>query len=1327
MRKSKLENKSLLFLIIVISLFLVPLFALNSIRVTNTKSNKNEIITINQLSPLFSNNNKNYNEYLNTRLTGTGSILDVQLKEFLLNTSSLDESNISDLKVIVLFEAITSKKERVGIIKSIFEEYDILANYDIIPGLYLRINPNQLLNKLDLIEESTSITRIYKSQIYKSPYISGENLEINALNENFYSNWWLSSIEADNLTYDGTGVKVAVIDTGVYDHPSLNIIENRNFVVNESSNDYEDDVGHGTHVAGIIAGDGSGSSGEYRGVAPGALIINARAGNESGLEEGDIIEAIDWSSRPTADGGAGADIISMSFGGGDASISDSITQAISYAKNIYGVMFVASAGNSGPKYFTGSTPATGVDVIAVGATDKDDELASFSSRGPTFGYIGYPDVVAPGVNIISAEAPRSSISKEKRYKGDFFDFSGDADYIPLSGTSMACPVVSGALAILIDAFPDITPETARIALLEGARKLSNENDGDIVKSGAGMINISASLDYLNNLPVDYNDIAKIYPDEMPIKPFDLLNFPGDHQKFNLTVLSGNSNSFTIEIPSDIQGISLSIDKSILTFSDSGIDFIELDVQVRKDAIPGARRFQLNLTKDGQIYAFVNFILEIRLPEYNILMESYHGLNDWFPELSFYQMGFYEAISDLTSWNLTVDYLMEYWTPDYDKNYNNSILTEERLAQYDLVVLQNPILPYSPLEIANLRNYFENGGNILFLGTRYQDLIVENVNHLFLKLGINVEINEENIMDEEWLGVGASLDSQSVSNFENPLIFQNVSKFKWWLGNSFSVSDDAESIATINNKTVVAMYNGTSQGKGRFLGFGDLNWLFDEYESSEYSHDHSNLLKNIVDYFMPKEEVSINVGLKNERISNSRLDFSLYLKNQTTESPITNSDYESLTLIIENESYSEEILLNMTHANSGIYFNGSYVIPNPSHVPYSLKVNLTINSKTYNKTTKILVYNKNQVPKIHNLIVDSTEISRATDNSTNITAELDKPSYGDINAYLSIYSYSFFNSKKSINKTISLSHGAANFYTETFNPNPLDPSGHGIFYIIPENLNYVNPTSPRYVFQIKNNPPEIEESLSYFNYGGNSDIAFEDTENDDGSSVYPTSQGVRFNFRVNVRDSVIYEEASGTMRVFVNLLVVLVTEDSFIVVIPPKTYAFSELTYYAPSNIFIGNFTIPDTMSYSSISGTKSIATAASYNDATKEGYLGILVITVYDSEGSSEDFVIILSISGGMVDVNIIITIIFAVIGLIALSSISLYYIRRRKRRGTVQQTYDAYSIQPYYEEQNYDYVTPSEGDQFDYAFFCPFCGKGIKSLKKFCPHCGESMENFTT
>ncbi|MFW9876338.1 MAG: S8 family serine peptidase [Candidatus Thorarchaeota archaeon] len=1095
MRKSR--DKVFFLMIIFISVvFLLPLsFGLSATDNYNAIPNQVDTINPDFLNPYISDSIHSTDTISGSTLVDDESIFDNNLRHFLTNLSLYSQNDMKDLKIIVLFEEDVSAVLREEIIKSAFNDYTIITHYDIISGTYLKLDPIELLSNEKNLEKIKDIKRIYKSELFESPYIIDNTIQLNALNVENYPNWWLSAIGAEGLSYDGSGVKVAVIDTGIYEHPALSIVANQNFVSDENSLNYDDDVGHGTHVAGIIGGDGTGSDGKYRGVATGVSLINARAGNNSGLEEGDIINAIEWSSKPIGLGGAGADIVSMSFGGGYPYISDLITQAITNAQNTYGVIFVASAGNEGPDYFTGSTPASGIDVISVGATDQNDSLASFSSWGPTFAYIGYPDVVAPGVNIISTEAKDSTISKEERYIGNYFDFSGEADYIPLSGTSMSAPMVSGALAILKDAFPNLTPETARIALLQGARKLPNESDGENLKSGAGLINVSASLNYLKNISPDYNNTAKIYPDNLPVKPYDLLRFPGDQQKFNLTVISGKDNTFNLEVPSNVQGISLTVDKSTIIFTGSGISFIELEILINNDANPGIREIQINLTVGTQIYDVVNIYLDIRLPEYSILMESYHGLNDWFPEFSFNQIGFYEAISDISGMNISVNYDMEYWTPDYDKDTDNSILTAERLAQYDLVVLQAPILPYSLYEISNLKNYFDNGGNILFLGTRYQDIVIENTNNLFSTLGVDIQINEENIMDDNWYGIGVSVSSQSVHDFSNSIIFNDVNKFFWLYGSSFTATNNGESIATLDGKTVAAMYNGTSYGKGRFLAFGDLYWIFDEYESSSYSQDHTNLLKNILDFLLSESDISININVGFEYSSNPQIDFTLYLKNQTSESPITNADSYPLEVKIENESFTQLIYLNITHSTSGIYFNNTYNLPAPSYNPYSIIVNLTIGSITYSKSTKILYYDYSKVPNINSLSASDPNITRANNESNILNAELDKSTYGNIDGFLSIYSYSFFNSKKSVDKKLTFNHISSNTYRNIFNPETSDPSGYAVFYIMPSNENYTNPNSPRFSFQIYNNPPEILESSSSFNYDGKPYIIFDDVETD----------------------------------------------------------------------------------------------------------------------------------------------------------------------------------------------------------------------------------------
>ncbi|MHA2121771.1 MAG: hypothetical protein ACW990_11255, partial [Promethearchaeota archaeon] len=668
------------------------------------------------------------------------------------------------------------------------------------------------------------------------------------------------------------------------------------------------------------------------------------------------------------------------------------------------------------------------------------------------------------------------------------------------------------------------------------------------------------------------------------------------------------------------------------------------------------------------------------------------------------------------------YDMEYWTPDYNKNTDNSILTTERLAKYDIIVLQSPVLPYSPVEMDNLEFYFENGGSVLFLGTRFQGMVVENINDLFSKLELNIQLNEENIVEDNWLGLGTSVSSQSVTDLSNPILFQDVSRFLWEYGNTFTTSGNAESIASLGNKTIAAVYNGTSQGKGRVLAFGDLHWMYEEYKSSSYTLDHFNLLQNSLDYLLPDEDLSINIDLGSERTSSSLINLTVYLKNQTRKAPITSLDYSALDIVIENGAYSETIVANTTYSNYGIYFNNSINLPSTNYIPYSVTVNLTVGAKVYTQSNKIQYFDNSKVPSINSLSVNTPSITRAVGQSINLNAELDSPTYDNFEGYMTIYSSSFLNSKQSVNKTVTFSHVVSNDYRNTFDPAISDPSGYGLFYILPTNENYTNPYSPRTSFQIKNNPPEIVETTSSFSFDGNIDIIFDETETDDGILLYSVSQGSVFDFDIDVRETVNYEDDNSDVRVFVNIFMVSVNEDSFIIFIFPSTIIVDEILHDPLSDRHEGSFTVPDSMLYSSIAGIKTVPTAANFDVSTNEGYLSVLLITIYDSEGESEDFIILLMISGRPPGISFLMVVILIIVGIAALVGLSIYLVKKKQKSGLIsrQLNYQDYSYQPLYERDE-DYLTP-EPLILEGSMYCPFCGGFIAQQKKFCPHCGKSL-----
>lgn len=250
--------------------------------------------------------------------------------------------------------------------------------------------------------------------------------------------WGVDKIGAPevwNMGYMGANVKVAILDTGIdTEHPDLKVAGGVTFV--RGTKTYNDDNGHGTHVAGIIAALNNTIG--VVGVAPEASLYAVKVLNRRGSGYvSDVIAGIEWSIDN------GMQIISMSFG----STSDSTSLHNECDKaNATGIVLVAAAGNNGPGEETITYPAKYSSVIAVGATNQSDEVASWSSRGSEL------ELTAPGVNIYST------------YKG--------GTYETLSGTSMACPHVTGTIALILSKNPGLSPNEIRDILHESAVKLS---------------------------------------------------------------------------------------------------------------------------------------------------------------------------------------------------------------------------------------------------------------------------------------------------------------------------------------------------------------------------------------------------------------------------------------------------------------------------------------------------------------------------------------------------------------------------------------------------------------------------------------------------------------------------------------------------------------------------------------------------------------------------------------------------------------------------------------------------------------------------------------
>ena len=343
------------------------------------------------------------------------------------------------------------------------------------------------------------------------------------------------------LGFDGSGVGVAVIDSGITPKDDLMTAGGSasRIVYSESFTgvpDATDGYGHGTHVAGIVGGNGTDSSGigftrTFKGVAPNVNLINLRVLDQNGAgQEANVIAAIDRAIQLQST--YNIRIINLSLGHPiyESYTLDPLCQEVEAAWKA-GIVVVVAAGNYGRDnsrgtrgYGTIASPGNDPYVITVGATKTngtpsrlDDSIASYSSKGPTsIDHIVKPDLVAPGNNVVSLLAsPNCTLMAafpKTQVNVNFYETWGTysnvaPNYFRLSGTRMATPVVSGAAALLLQQQPFLTPDQVKARLMKTAGKILPKyssgtdaislttftSEGDIFTHGAGYLDIQAAL------------------------------------------------------------------------------------------------------------------------------------------------------------------------------------------------------------------------------------------------------------------------------------------------------------------------------------------------------------------------------------------------------------------------------------------------------------------------------------------------------------------------------------------------------------------------------------------------------------------------------------------------------------------------------------------------------------------------------------------------------------------------------------------------------------------------------------------------------------------
>lgn len=336
------------------------------------------------------------------------------------------------------------------------------------------------------------VVEIPRKYIYNLKNIKGiksvhENTHITAQMKNARKVVKWEAAQSQNLT--GKGIGVAILDTGIapvndFIQPKNRLIAFKDFANNKL--EPYDDNGHGTHVAGIACGNGTNSNGLYCGIAYESNLIGVKILDKEGKgNTSKVLAGIQWivDNKDKYN----IRIANLSIGSPGSNSLDPLVKAVNAAWD-YGIIMTIAAGNNGPKNSSITSPGISKKAITVGSSDDSESVTiwgssqkNFSGRGPTLECVIKPDIVAPGANIVSCLSPIAYIDSSNTEGVKIVD----KNYLQLSGTSMSTPIVTGAIALLLQKYPSLTPNDVKYMLKYSTTDLGYPKN----QQGWGLIDI----------------------------------------------------------------------------------------------------------------------------------------------------------------------------------------------------------------------------------------------------------------------------------------------------------------------------------------------------------------------------------------------------------------------------------------------------------------------------------------------------------------------------------------------------------------------------------------------------------------------------------------------------------------------------------------------------------------------------------------------------------------------------------------------------------------------------------------------------------------------
>ncbi len=532
--------------------------------------------------------------------------------------------------------------------------------------------------------------------------------------------------------FDGGGVKVGILDTGIRSsHVDLigRVGKKQSFVLTTYGYDYSDTsnddfVGHGTHVAGIVGGDGTGNS-QRIGIAPSVTFYAAKIGDHQ--EDGapatlaSMVAGANWLAAQ------GADVINMSFGAGGEPNVNILEAAIANVVNNKGIKFVHSNGNEGENgvYSTDSPTA----AISVGAADDSSfplDMAYFSSQGPNADNTMKPDLIAPGYDILSC----SHLS--------------DSSYVLKSGTSMSAPQIAGAAALLVDVCKtegiSYNPGAIKSALMSTSDPLPSSTF-DYLIQGRGMANVGAAATLLINadqegtLPI----IGALNPLMNPVSIYAELLQGQVIEQFVTCVSPFRDDNLTLEVTGDAADL-LVLDEVTNFYSATA----RVTYTIPVETAPGTYEGEFTFKYKGTVLDIVDIEITV-VPshgEHRMLLN--YRTTDWMIDHMYGQYKHFTADLIARGWViseqsvvLTADILSDYeavWFPDpFSIRFNDAMVssTYNPLSTAELTVLDNFVTAGGSVFIDFNGNAYDEENSVIY-GTN-----VTHVNEFTENYGIHV--------------------------------------------------------------------------------------------------------------------------------------------------------------------------------------------------------------------------------------------------------------------------------------------------------------------------------------------------------------------------------------------------------------------------------------------------------------------------------------------------------------------------------------------------------------------------------------------------------------